>query len=163
MPSIISCFELCLYGHVSQRRKWQLTPVFLPGESQGRGNLVGCRLWDHTESHTAAAAAAAAAAGHVSHLFSWALYSLLDHFQRSLTSRIWRLVIWGGADVIIIGIKGTVNATCLNRPEPIPLNTSLGCGEIVFQEPGPWCQKGWGPTVYIIQTTKFSALHFMKK
>ena len=39
----------------------------------------------------------------------------------------------------------------------------LGCGEIVFQEPGPWCQKGWGPTVYIIQTTKFSALHFMKK
>ena len=24
--------------------------VFLPGESQGRGSLVGCRLWDHTES-----------------------------------------------------------------------------------------------------------------
>ena len=37
------------------------------------------------------------------------------------------------------------------------------CGEIVFQEPGPRCQKGWGPTVYIIQTTKYSALHFMKK
>ena len=32
------------------RRKWQLTPVFLPGESQGRGSLVGCRLWGHTES-----------------------------------------------------------------------------------------------------------------
>ena len=27
------------------RRKWQPTPVFLPGESQGRGCLVGCRLW----------------------------------------------------------------------------------------------------------------------
>ena len=27
------------------RRKWQPTPVFLPGESQGRGSLVGCRLW----------------------------------------------------------------------------------------------------------------------
>ena len=26
------------------------TPVFLPGESQGRGSLVGCRLWGHTES-----------------------------------------------------------------------------------------------------------------
>ena len=26
------------------------TPVFLPGESQGRGSLVGCRLWDRTES-----------------------------------------------------------------------------------------------------------------
>ena len=26
------------------------TPVFLPGESQGRGSLVGCRLWSRTES-----------------------------------------------------------------------------------------------------------------
>ena len=33
-------------------RKWQPTPVFLPGESQGRGSLVGCRLWGHTESNT---------------------------------------------------------------------------------------------------------------
>ena len=34
------------------RRKWQPTPVFLPGESQGRGSLVGCRLWGCTESDT---------------------------------------------------------------------------------------------------------------
>ena len=34
------------------RRKWQPTPVFLPGESQGRGSLVGCRLWGGTESDT---------------------------------------------------------------------------------------------------------------
>ena len=34
------------------RRKWQPTPVFLPGESQGRGSLAGCRLWGHTESDT---------------------------------------------------------------------------------------------------------------
>ena len=27
------------------RRKWQPTPVFLPGESQGLGSLVGCHLW----------------------------------------------------------------------------------------------------------------------
>ena len=32
------------------RRKWQPTPVFLPGESQERGSLVGCRLWGRTES-----------------------------------------------------------------------------------------------------------------
>ena len=30
----------------------QPTPVFLPGESQGRGSLVGCRLWGLTESDT---------------------------------------------------------------------------------------------------------------
>ena len=34
------------------RGKWQPTPVFLPGESQGRGSLVGCRLWGHTELNT---------------------------------------------------------------------------------------------------------------
>ena len=32
------------------RRKWQPTPVFLPGESQGQGSLVGCHLWGRTES-----------------------------------------------------------------------------------------------------------------
>ena len=34
------------------RRKWQATPVFLPGESQGLGSLVVCRLWGCTESDT---------------------------------------------------------------------------------------------------------------
>ena len=33
-------------------RKWQRTPVFLPGQSQGRGSLVGYCLWGHTESDT---------------------------------------------------------------------------------------------------------------
>src|SRR5574337_103958 len=32
------------------RRKWQPTPLFLPGESQGQRSLVGCRLWGHAES-----------------------------------------------------------------------------------------------------------------
>ena len=34
------------------RRKWQPTPVFLSGESQGQRSLVGCCLWGHTESDT---------------------------------------------------------------------------------------------------------------
>ena len=34
------------------RRKWQPTPVFLLGESQGQQSLVGCRLWGHTELDT---------------------------------------------------------------------------------------------------------------
>ena len=40
-----------LFTFMHWRRKWQPTPVFLPGESQGRGSLVGCRLWV-TESDT---------------------------------------------------------------------------------------------------------------
>ena len=35
------------------KRKRQPDPVFLPGESQGRGSLVGCRLWGRTESDMA--------------------------------------------------------------------------------------------------------------
>ena len=42
------------------RRKWQPTPMFLPGESQGRGSLVGCCLWGRTESDWSDLAAAAA-------------------------------------------------------------------------------------------------------
>ena len=33
-------------------RKWQPTPVFLPGESQGQRSLVGGHLWGLTESDT---------------------------------------------------------------------------------------------------------------
>ena len=41
----------CVWFFVSER-KWHPTPVFLPGESQGQGSLVGCRLWGCTESDT---------------------------------------------------------------------------------------------------------------
>ena len=37
------------------RRKWQPTPVFLPGESQGQRSLVGFCLWGRTESDTTGA------------------------------------------------------------------------------------------------------------
>ena len=42
--------SLSLFTFLHWRRKWQPTPVFLPGESQGRGSLVSCRPWGHTES-----------------------------------------------------------------------------------------------------------------
>ena len=44
--------SLSLFTLMHWRRKWQPTPVFLPGESQGRGSLVGCCLWGRTESDT---------------------------------------------------------------------------------------------------------------
>ena len=44
--------SLSLFTFMHWRRKWQPTPVFLPGESQGRGSLLGCRLWGCTESDT---------------------------------------------------------------------------------------------------------------
>ena len=44
--------SLSLFTFMHWRRKWQPTPVFLPGESQGQGSLVGCHLWGRTESDT---------------------------------------------------------------------------------------------------------------
>ena len=44
--------SLSLFPFMHRRRKWQPTPVFLPGESQGWGSLVGCCLWGCTESDT---------------------------------------------------------------------------------------------------------------
>ena len=34
------------------RREWKPTPVFLPGESHGQKNLVGCSPWSCKESDT---------------------------------------------------------------------------------------------------------------
>ena len=42
--------SLSLFTFMHWRRKWQPTPVFLPGESHGQRSLVGCRLLGRTES-----------------------------------------------------------------------------------------------------------------
>ena len=44
----LSDFTFTFHFHALEKN----TPVFLPGESQGRGTLVGCRLWGCTESDT---------------------------------------------------------------------------------------------------------------
>ena len=54
--------SLSLFTFVHWRRKWQPTPVFLPGESQGWGSLVGCHLWGRRVGHDWSDLAAAAAA-----------------------------------------------------------------------------------------------------
>ena len=41
-----------IYALVYQRRQWHPTPVFLPGESQGQGSLMGCHIWGSAESDT---------------------------------------------------------------------------------------------------------------
>ena len=36
-------------GKMSWREAWQPSPVFLPGESHGQRNLVGCSPWERKE------------------------------------------------------------------------------------------------------------------
>ena len=49
----LSDFTFTFHFHALEK-EMATTPVFLPGESQGRGSLVGCHLWGHTESDTTA-------------------------------------------------------------------------------------------------------------
>ena len=44
--------SLWLFTFMHQRRKWQPTPAFLPGESHGQRSLVGCHLWGVAQSRT---------------------------------------------------------------------------------------------------------------
>ena len=46
-----SDFPFTFHFHALEK-EMATTPVFLPGESQGRGSLVGCCLWGRTESDT---------------------------------------------------------------------------------------------------------------
>ena len=52
LDGITDSMDMSLSRLRDWRRKWQPTPVFLPGESQGWGSLVGFRLWGRTESDT---------------------------------------------------------------------------------------------------------------
>ena len=47
----LSDFTFTFHFHASEK-EMAAPPVFLPGESQGLGSLVGCRLWGCPESDT---------------------------------------------------------------------------------------------------------------
>ena len=74
--------SLSLFTFMHWRRKWQPTPVFLPGESQGSASLVGCRLWGRTESDKTEVTAAAAAfnPNKVTNLFYCDLFLNIKYF-----------------------------------------------------------------------------------
>ena len=62
LPWWLSWWRICLQcripgfdpwvGKISWRRKWQPTPVFLPGESHAQRSLAGYSPWGHKESDT---------------------------------------------------------------------------------------------------------------
>ena len=51
-PAKLETWTQSSYGKMPWRRKWQLSPVFLPGESHGQRNLVGYSPWGRRESDT---------------------------------------------------------------------------------------------------------------
>ena len=45
------CVYLYIFTHTPWRRKWQPTPVLLPGKFHGQRSLVGYGPWGHTVGH----------------------------------------------------------------------------------------------------------------
>ena len=68
--------SLSLFTFMHWRRKWQPTPVFLPGESQGQRSLVGCRQWGHRVGHDWSDLAVAAAVINSWHITAHMTFSI---------------------------------------------------------------------------------------
>ena len=78
--------SLSLFTFMHWRRKWQPTSVFLPGESQGRGRLVGCRLGSQRVGHNWSDLAAGERRGLLSHDWdSRDCSTCLSHFGAAVT------------------------------------------------------------------------------
>ena len=52
LPAMWETWVRSLGCEIPWRRAWKPTPVFLPAESYGQRNLMGCSPWDHKESDT---------------------------------------------------------------------------------------------------------------
>ena len=74
--------SLSLFTFMHWRRKWQPTPVFLPGESQGWRSLVGCCLWGRRVGHNWSDLVAAAAA--ITQCCKWKSSIQIQNKQRNL-------------------------------------------------------------------------------
>ena len=88
------------------RGKWQPTPVFLPGEPQGRGSLVGCRLWGCRVGHDCSDLAAAAAGRALDLLWADMLFLVISNF---LTSEILKASAFSDAISQILKTQASVH------------------------------------------------------
>ena len=87
--------SLSLFTFMHWRRKWQPTPVFLPGELQGQGTLVGCRLCCRRVGKDWSDAAAAAVCFHIlkqNARLKWPHQKLPNFFYWGMCS--WKLHIF---------------------------------------------------------------------
>ena len=82
--------SLSLFTFMHWRRKWQPTPGFLPGKSQGQGSLVGCRLWGRKVGHDWSDLAVAS---RILYLFKRVLQSDIQKFQW-YRRQMWQILEW---------------------------------------------------------------------
>ena len=88
--------SLSLFTFMHWRRRWQPTPVFLPGESQGWGSLVGCRLWGRRVGHDWSNLAAAALGHGLGFTKTVCVCVCVHAHMHTCTYYLWVCVWWGG-------------------------------------------------------------------
>ena len=79
--------SLSLFTFIHWRMKWQPTPVFLPGESQGWRSLVGCHLCGCRVGHNWSDLAAAAAGIIIPTVITLSLFSRIERSNWGLEKR----------------------------------------------------------------------------
>ena len=97
--------SLSLSTFMHWRRKWQPTPVFLPGESYGRRSLVGCSPWGRTESDMTEA--------------TWQAAAVIFYFLS------WEVGLW--VFVIVVFCMSKIFKEILRRKEKTILSFSTTC------------------------------------
>ena len=85
--------SLSLFTFMHWRRKWQPTPLFLPGESQGQGSLVGCRLWG-PQSRTRLKRLSSSSSIHGCTAEFLSVWRTNSTFQRGMEHRTFPKLIW---------------------------------------------------------------------
>ena len=106
--------SLSLFTFMHWRRKWQPTPVFLPGESQGRGSLVGCHLWgSHRVGHDWSDLAAVAAAAVV---LTLKLFDFIFKYVQITSYCLWIEQVFTFCYILWGTIKIKLTYFCLSLP-----------------------------------------------
>ena len=132
--------SLSLFTFMHWRRKWQPTPVFLPGESQGRGGLVGCCLWGRTESDTTEATYQQQQNGNSNTVLDDSREWACKHPPRSPITLPWYGNLWTQQ----IFQKSSRNQICTYQEGPGDFSGGPMAKTLGFQRRGPGSIPGQG-------------------
>ena len=120
--------SLSLFTFMHWRRKWQPTPVFLPGESQGRRSLVGSSMGSHRVRHNWSDLAAAAAGFNSRWISNFQMFKL--DLEKAEEPDI-KLPTSFGSQIKQESSRKTSTSASLTMPKPLTVWITTSCGKFL--------------------------------